>query len=71
MDRLLVEFIRHRIRGQRDTDLGELIDVAERYFKGLQPRDFFEALRAAQRERFRGTHSYQQRAHRLESRPDC
>jgi hypothetical protein len=68
MDRLLVEFIRHRIRGQRDTDLGELIDVAERYFKGLQPRDFFEALRAAQR--FRGAHSYQQRA-RLESRPDC
>jgi hypothetical protein len=52
MDPLLIAFIRHRVAGNANVDLGELFDAAERFFNGkLEPREFFSALNLALRDR--------------------
>jgi hypothetical protein len=66
MDRLLIVFIRQRIAGRADIDLGEMFDAAEQYFKvKLEARAFFDALRAVQRERLRQTRSFNARNERF------
>ncbi|MBB3447104.1 hypothetical protein LVY75_35440 (plasmid) [Sinorhizobium sp. B11] len=52
MDRVLVAFIRHRVIGNANVDLGELLDAADRFFNGkLEPREFFSALNQVSRDR--------------------
>ncbi len=66
MDRLLIVFIRQRLAGRADIDLGEIFDAAEQYFKvKLEARAFFDALRAVQRERLRQTRSSNVRSGRF------
>jgi len=52
MNRLLIAFIRHRVIGNANVDLGELYDAAERFFNGkLDAREFFSALNQVLRDR--------------------
>ena len=58
MDRLLVIFIRQRMTGRVDFDLGEIFDAAEQYFRTkLDARAFFDALCVVLRERRQETRS--------------
>jgi len=52
MNRLLIVFIRQRMAGRIDVDLGELFDAAEQYLKvKLEARAFFAAVQVALRDR--------------------
>ena len=52
MEQLLVAFIRLRVIGRDNVDLGELFDAAERYLnRKVEPREFFCSFEQALRQR--------------------